>query len=64
MDGIVYDRQPDLRNRTTHFFQGVPESPQVNDSRFGLRTLPKSDEKPSIMSYATPGRGPNGESQS
>lgn len=64
MDAIKYDQQPNLRQRTTHFFQGVPDAPQVNDSRFGLRTLPKSDEKPSIISYASAGRGPNGESQS
>jgi hypothetical protein len=37
--------------------------PIVKDSRFGIRNLPKSDESPSIFSYANPGRGANGESQ-
>ena len=46
-------------------FKGAVEKPRlVNDSRFGIRKLFKTDkETPSIGIYATPGRGPNGEHQ-
>ena len=35
--------------------------PLARDSRFGIRQLPKSEETPSVFSYANPGRGVNGE---
>lgn len=37
------------------------DQPMAKDSRFGIRQLPKSDEIPSVFSYANPGRGVNGE---
>ena len=40
------------------------ERVRAQDSRFGLRALPKSEEEPSVFSYANPGRGVNGEHQS
>jgi hypothetical protein len=50
--------------RKAEFKNAVEKPRTVNDSRFGLRKLFKTDkEKPSIGIYATPGRGPNGESQ-
>lgn len=36
-------------------------TPMAFDSRFGLRVLPKSDEKPSIFTYSNPGRSVGGE---
>lgn len=37
--------------------QAVAKPKVVKDSRFGLRTLPKSTEESSIFTYANPGRG-------
>ena len=51
-------RLPDFKN-------AVIKPITVNDSRFGLRKFFLTDkEKPSIGGvFASPGRGPNGESQ-
>lgn len=37
--------------------KAVAKPRTIKDSRFGLRTLPKSDESSSIFTYANPGRG-------
>jgi hypothetical protein len=51
------------KKRRKHFDQAVAKPLVVNDSRFGLRQLPNSKEDPSIFSYSSPGKGPNGEHQ-
>jgi hypothetical protein len=53
-----------VRVRSKEFDNSVEKPLTVIDSRFGLRRLPKSNEKPTAFSYDTPGRGPNGEHQS
>lgn len=51
-----------VESRTAAFQQPSYEpNPLVRDTRFGIRNMPKSDEKPSIFSYMNPGRGQNGE---
>lgn len=48
--------------RTEAFQQPKFEpNPLVRDTRFGIRNLPKSNEKPRILTYMNPGRGVNGE---
>lgn len=50
--------------RGGEFKKSVTKPKKVIDSRFGLRKLRyNSNEKPSIATWNTPGRGPNGESQ-
>jgi hypothetical protein len=49
-------------NRTQQFFTAVAPPFTVRDSRFGLRKFVGNPEQPSIFSYASPGKGPNGES--
>lgn len=51
-------------SRTENFVEAVAEPVTINDSRFGLRTMPSNKiEQPSIFSYSSPGKGPNGEHQ-
>lgn len=50
--------------RKKEFKAANPKPLTVNDSRFGIRKMFLSDEKPRIKTYAKPGRGPNGEHQS
>jgi len=50
--------------RGYEFSNAVIQPKTVIDSRFGLRELPQNvNESPSIATWNTPGRGPNGESQ-
>jgi len=50
-------------NRIKNFQEAVAPVMIINDSRFGLRQLPKNNESPSIFSYSSPGRGASGEHQ-
>lgn len=51
-------------SRSEEFVEAVAQPATINDSRFGLRKMPNSKtEKPSIFSYSSPGKGPNGEHQ-
>jgi hypothetical protein len=49
----------------SEFHNAVPKPVVINDSRFGIRKFFfNQKEEPSIGGiYATPGKGPNGESQ-
>lgn len=50
--------------RYKEFERAEPKPIQVNDSRFGIRKLFTTDkEKPNIVVWNQPGKGPNGESQ-
>ena len=50
--------------RLLDFKKAVTKPLTVKDSRFGLRKMFLTDkEKPSISVFASPGKGPNGESQ-
>jgi hypothetical protein len=43
--------------RAKEMKKAVAKPKTIKDSRFGIRTLPKSVEEPSIFTYANPGRG-------
>jgi len=56
--------EPLVSMRYKEFLQAEPKPIQVQDSRFGLRKFFTTDkEKPSIVVWNQPGKGPNGESQ-
>jgi len=51
-------------SRKKSFTKAVARPITVKDSRFGLRKRFMNDnEAPSIFTYPTPGKGPNGEHQ-
>jgi hypothetical protein len=51
-------------NRKKEFKQPKAQLATIRDSRFGLRrTYLSPQERPSIATYSTPGKGPNGEHQ-
>jgi hypothetical protein len=50
--------------KTTAFVRAVAKPTSVKDSRFGIRKQTTSPQvSPSVFSYASPGRGANGEHQ-
>jgi hypothetical protein len=51
-----------VNDRKKAFTGAVPKALTIKDSRFGLRKFPKNNEVPSVFSYSSPGKGPNGES--
>lgn len=52
-----------MKTRVNSFMGAVAPALTIKDSRFGLRKLPQNNEVPSIFSYSSPGKGPNGEHQ-
>lgn len=50
-------------SRKNAFFGSVTKPNTVKDSRFGIRKPFGKTEQPSIFSYSSPGKGPNGEHQ-
>lgn len=51
-------------NRNEAFSNAVAVPMPIKDARFGLRKLVNNkNEVPSIVSYSSPGKGPNGEHQ-
>lgn len=52
------------RDRFGIFAESIFRPAYVNDSRFGIRKpMNNLNESPTIFSYGSPGRGPNGEHQ-
>ena len=52
------------RDRFGIFAESIFRPVEVNDSRFGIRKpMNNLNESPTIFSYASPGKGPNGEHQ-
>jgi len=51
-------------NRKKEFQPPKAQEVTIKDSRFGIRRMfLTSQERPRIATYATPGKGPNGEHQ-
>lgn len=50
-----------MERLTQAFTESTPKAKEVKDSRFGIRKLPRSKEESRVFTYATPGKGPNGE---